>query len=293
MVCAFAKQYLIAQQPADCLEIFDWHSLPGLKGSGVGLRVMRAMMRDGRRLIGIGGTTDVLKALPALGWQTLGSAVYYELPLAGSHLRASAEQRLGRRLPGTSWLFATIGAVWFRPRRRRASLGIVTVSASTPEGLDALYTDCRSYDLLQVPNRGVLEWSTNGYPGAGQFTFLRFTKGSGSCGWALTRVYETENGREAAIVDIFAPSADLETYQWMTREAALSLLAAHPRVIRARASHPALQAALTANGFRPGDSVPIFTWPKLPSGVTTPHITLNHCDAWLRPYPKPETMATG
>src|SRR5262249_40297000 len=52
MISALQKTYLIGGTPVPCLEIFDWHSLPGLKGSGVGLRVIRALIRHGERLFG-------------------------------------------------------------------------------------------------------------------------------------------------------------------------------------------------------------------------------------------------
>jgi hypothetical protein len=155
-----------------------------------------------------------------------------------------------------------------------------------PLDADALFALPSSYDLFQVPDRERTRWATQGYPGAGEFSCLSFKDAEGPQGWVLTRVYETKHGREAAIVDAFAPSADVRIYEWMIHEAALFLAASRPRVIRARSSCPSLQAALTANRFRPGDSAPIFTWPKLPANVTRPHVTLNHGDAWLRPYPK-------
>jgi hypothetical protein len=285
MVCALAKSYRIAGALVPCLEIFDWHSLPGLKGSGVGIRVMRAMMRDGRRLIGIGGTADVMKTLPAMGWETLGTAVYYELPLAGGYLQSAAEERFGVKLPGSRPLFSVISSAWFQPRRRR-SRGDVTASATLPPDIDALYAQPTGYDFFQVPDRELTHWATQGYPPAGEFSCLTFRDADGVRGWVLTRVYDTEQGREAAIVDAYAPTADVKTYEWMVREAAVFLVATQPRVIRARSSCPGLQAALTANRFRPGDAVPIFTWPRLAPGASRPHVTLNHGDAWLRPYPK-------
>src|SRR5438477_6189454 len=44
MLFALRKRYRIGGREARCLEVFDWHSLPEVRGSGVGVRLMRAMM---------------------------------------------------------------------------------------------------------------------------------------------------------------------------------------------------------------------------------------------------------
>src|ERR1700694_2669644 len=51
MVFGLRKTYVIAGERTTCLEVFDWHRLPGLKGAGVGNRVMRTMMDGDERLI--------------------------------------------------------------------------------------------------------------------------------------------------------------------------------------------------------------------------------------------------
>ena len=94
LICALRKHYLVERTQAPCLEIFDWHSLPGLKGSGVGIRVMRAPMRSGTRLLGVGGTNDVLKALPAMGWQTVGQAVTFDIEAGRDGRSANTSYRV-------------------------------------------------------------------------------------------------------------------------------------------------------------------------------------------------------
>lgn len=290
LVCALRKRYLVAATTTPCLEIFDWHSLPGLKGSGVGIRVLRAMMRSGTRLMGVGGTDDVLKALPAMGWQTVGQAVTFELPMTGESLETGLRTRVPFRIPGDRLALKAL-VTWFRPRLKRFGGRAVQI-AQLGDEVHGLYTGDTGYDFLQVPDLELLRWMTAGYPGTGGYRFWYFTVDGRLRGWALTRVYETEEGLEAAIVDAFAPSPDVSLYAWMISEVAVGLAATRPRVIRARATCPILQKAFLANRFREGSAAPVHTFPKARAPIGRLHITLNHSDAPFRPYPTP-AAATG
>jgi hypothetical protein len=290
MVHALRKPYLIAGQLVHCLEGFDWHCLPGLRGSGIGIWVLRAMMRQGERLMTLGGSPDVLSALPALGWQNIGTTRRFELPISGGSLQAGLRRRLHVALPGERHFLGVV-ASWYRPRRRRVLGEVVPVSIPSSE-LDPLYSGETGYDFVQVPEPSVLRWMTAGYPGNGSFQFLYFTVGRGLRAWALTRVYETAEGREAAILDVFGATPDVELYTWIVSEAATWLAARRPRLIHARASCPILQNALLANHFKKGGEDPVHTWPKgLPDNLRL-HITMNHGDEPVRPYPVLEA-ATG
>jgi len=289
MVFGLRKPYLIGGERTSCLEVFDWHCLPGLKGSGVGIRVMRAMMRVGERVISIGGTEDVLKTLPALGWQRIGGARMYELPLSADFLESGLRRRLPVRVPGERILLHAAAVTWFRPRRRtRRPLGrIVSVPVIDLEA-QPLYQGETGYDVLQLPDAQLQRWTSSGCAGTGHFGFFHFASEGRLRGWAMTRVHDTPQGREAAILDVFAPEPDVALYTWMVSEAAFSLARARPHVIRARASCPILQAALCANRFRPDEAeTPVYTWPKTLRNDLRLHITLNHSDGPLRPYPLP------
>jgi hypothetical protein len=281
MVFALRKTYAIGGVTTPCLDIFDWHSLPGLKGSGVGIRVMRALMREGTRLVGIGGTPEVLKALPAMGWQTIATATNYELPTSDAILAEGLRRRIATHIPGEG-LALSAAAAWFKPSVKRYEGRAIPVASLGGE-VDALYHASR-YAFVQLPERESLAWITSQYPGTGAFQFWYAVTDGRLRGWLLSRLYETPEGREAAIVDIFAQEPDVPLYAWMISEAATALAGAHPRVIRARASCPLLQAALVNNRFRLATPVPVFTWPKLPVEGDV-HVTLNHGDAPLRPYP--------
>jgi hypothetical protein len=292
MVFGLQKSYLIAGTPTDCIEIFDWHSLPGLRGSGVGLRVMRAMMRGGLRLVGMGGTADVRKTLPAMGWQTFEGAADFELPVSGGALEAGLRDRLGFLFPGARLLLDAVTMARFRPRRR-AYDGRVVPAGAFDDDVRTLYAGHTGYDFVQVPDPEQLRWMTAGHAVAGTFRYWYFLAQERLRGWALTRVYETERGREASILEVFAPNADARLYAWMVSETATALAGERPQLIRARATCPVLKAALRMNRFRQAASVPVYTWPKTLAPDLRLHITLNHTDAWMRPYWAPEPIANG
>jgi len=286
LLFALRKAYRIGGRPASCLEVFDWHCLPGLKGSGIGIRLMRAMMRQPEPVISVGGTADVLSTLPAMRWEQAGVARRYELPLSRDLLAARLERKTGLPVGATRGALGVFAAGVYRPRRRHAPAGGRVVPLGVPgDEVRALHAGETGYGLLQEPDPEVLRWLTDGR-WSGRYGFLGFTLAGRLRGWAMTRVFATETGPEAAIVEIFAPRPDAGLYTWMVSEAATALTAARPRRIHARASCPILQAALHANHFRTvAPDNPIYVWPQGAwdrSG--TLHITLDHSDGPLLPY---------
>ena len=163
--------------------------------------------------------------------------------------------------------------------------GRVARSAAFDEEVSSLYQEETGYGFLQVPDPDVLRWVTSS-AWSGRHEFLTFTVDDRLRGWAMTRTHLRDGGLEGAIVELFAPRPDVALYTWMVSEAAVSLMAARPRRLRARASCPVLQAALVANHFRPlAPEVPIYAWPKgAVSGDRPLHVTLNHSDGPICPY---------
>jgi hypothetical protein len=88
------------------------------------------------------------------------------------------------------------------------------------------------------------------------------------------------------VIDLFAPKPDNALYTWMVSEVSYALAAEGVRLIRARATCSVLKAALEANRFRAGNTVPVFTYPKMGTPPKRLHMTLNHSDACMRPYPR-------
>jgi hypothetical protein len=285
MVFALRKSYRFGGRPTDCLEVFDWHCLPGEKGTGVGIRLMRAMMRQDGPVLAVGGTPDVHATLPKMGWDPIGSATRYELVLASDVLAEQVRHRAGLPPGLTRSSLRLLAAGYLAPRRRRVPAhGLVTPVTVLPGAVRELYDEPGGYGLLQQPDPEVLRWTTES-TWSGHFGHLVFALDGRVRGWVMTRTYATETGPEAAIVEIFAPRPDEALYTWMVSEAAVALMVARPRRIHARASCPVLQAALHANHFRALPADPLHLWPKGAWDHGGPlHITLGHSDAPLRPY---------
>src|SRR5262245_1157689 len=282
MLFALRKRYRIDGELTDCLEVFDWHSLPEVRGSGVGIRLMRAMMREPGWIVSVGGTDEVISALTLMGWTSIGSTQPYEwVPdqALGNGDRASP----GAPRPGG--LMRARRSVVRRDGHPGPAGGVVSRVATLGEETTDLYAAHTGYGMVQQPDPEVLAWITSS-AWNGRYDVHTFRVGARLRGWALTRVYDWGYGLDGDLVDVFAPSGDVTGYRWMVAESLASLAGAHPRRIRARASCPALRAALMANGFVTlGPATPILVRPGArPSGGGPVHITMNHADGPLLPY---------
>ena len=286
MLFALLKRYRIGGQPTSCLEVFDWHCLPGLRGSGIGIRLMRAMMRQPEPVISVGGTADVLATLPLMGWEAVGVARRYELLVSADVLAARLYRRTGLPAGISRIVLGLVSAGYYQPRRRLVPRASRVKPGGLPgEEIRRLYEEETGYGFVQEPDPAVLGWITDGV-WSGRYGFLSFLLEGRLRGWVLTRTHATERGLEASIVEVFAPRPDVALYTWMVSEAATSLMADRPLRLHARASCPILQAALLANRFRgiEPDS-PIHVWPKRAgAGSASLHVTLNHSDGPLLPY---------
>jgi hypothetical protein len=287
MLYALRKPYRIGGSVTTCLEIFDWHSLPGQRGTGVGIRLMRAMMKQGESVLATGGTPEVLAMLPLMGWETIGAATRYQLPVSGDALASALQRRAPVPTPLARLAAHGVAeAGFFAPRRRMIPPdGRVERTGTFPEQVLELYRGDTGYGVVQVPDPDVLRWVTAS-AWSGKYEFLTFTVAGQLRGWAMTRLHQREQGLEGDIVELFAPRPDVAIYTWMLSEAAVSLLALKPRRLRARASCPILQAALEANRFRPvAAESPIHAFPRGVVGLDRAlHVTLNHSDGPICPY---------
>jgi hypothetical protein len=289
MAYGLRRSYLVDQALTDCLEVFDWHVLPGLKGSGAGLRVMRALMKRPERLVAIGGTQDVQSALPKMGWQRIGTARRFELPLSGALLAHAVEERLRVPARWTARPLDVAAKFWFGPRSRNWPADhTVRIAPMLGSEIDELY-ERNQYGFTQRPLLPVFKWFSQSPLANGVFCYLRFYEGSRIVGWTLSRAYDTPEGREGAILDAYSPEPNPERYTWMVSQAVSALAGFHPRIVRTRASCEAFKAGLLANRFREqAVEVPIHTWPKGVELHGPVHVTLNHSDEPMRPY-----LATG
>ena len=283
---ALRKTWRIRGELVPCLEVFDWHSIAEVRGSGAGIRLMRAMMKQPERILSVGGTADVHSTLPLMGWQDYGIALAFELPLSAGLMADRLHRARGVPRLLAHMAFAPLAGPMFGPRRSPApGRGEVSVSASLPEGLGSLYEGDTGHGAVQQPDPEVLRWLTSSR-WSGAWRFLRFTLDGKLRGWAMTRTYLGRTGLQGSLVEVFAPRADSDLYAWMVSEACLALAADRPTRILARATSPALRAALSRNRFRQaGVNAPLHTYPKFGADApANPHFTYLHSDAPIQPF---------
>lgn len=287
-VSALRKTYRVKDQQVSVLEVFDWHCFPELRGSGVGIRVMRALMRLGEPLLSVGGTKDAVSTMAAMKWLRIASARQFRLPLAGQVLAEAVEGRTG--IPA-GLLRGPLGLAtyfWFKPKRRyRSTADRALFMSALGDEITDLYRGETGYGAVQIPQPVMLRWMTASYPANAHFVLLAFRVEDAIRGWSLAKIYTTQLGVEADILDLFAPVPDIGLYTWMVSESASVLARFSPRSIRARATCLAFRAALLANRFHEEkiEDIPVHFWSK--NGVEDLgriHVTLNHGDAPLRPF---------
>ena len=80
MLGCFARRWRVGDAEATLLETHDWFSLPSMRGSGVGARLLLRVMALGRPILVAGGSEDTLALLPRLGWTALDTAATFVLP---------------------------------------------------------------------------------------------------------------------------------------------------------------------------------------------------------------------
>ncbi len=283
---ALTKTYRLNGKRIPALEVFDWHALADLRGAGVGIRLMRAMMRQPERIFSVGGTDDVHGALPLMGWQEIAVAQAYELLLDPSLIAERLQRTRGFPQEITRTVLRTVPPWAFGPRRPRRPAGAEAsvVEEAGPEVL-ALYEGDTGHGLVQEPRPQILHWIVRG-KWSGQWRFLHFRVDGRLRGWAMTRTHVSNHGLQGSILELFAPGAEPELYRWMVAEAAASLTTERPRRVVARASDPVLQRALAAVGFRhAGVDAPVRTWPKFgPDLPAAMHFSYQHSDAPILPY---------
>jgi hypothetical protein len=191
MLFALRKQYRLGGKPTPCLEVFDWHCLPGLRGSGIGIRLMRAMMRQPEPILSVGGTADVHSTLPLMGWKPIGAARKYELLASADALADLVHRRVGLPPALSRMAVGVASAGYYAPRRRRIPATGRAVRIETPgEDIGQLYRGETGYGFVQEPEAGVLRWMMDGR-WSGTYRFLSFLIGERPRGWAMTRTFDT------------------------------------------------------------------------------------------------------
>jgi acetyltransferase (GNAT) family protein len=261
MAAAFERPYRIGSESVAVRECFDWFCLPRLRNSGVGVRLLKRLMDDPEPIVMVGGTDDTRTLLPKLGFREGGRLASYTLPLGSGRVSEILRRRAGVP-PAATRLAMRLVSPLLAPRpRQRPSDGIAwPVSGIGAEAL-ALYTRARQA-VVPLWRLEHLRWLTCGFPGIGSFVGLYFARGAELVGWSLVRVFTAPAGRQAQIVDLFAPEPDADLFTWMVSETSCVAAGFRPDVVNALTTSAELGEALRRNGYRSGVSLPVHLWDR-------------------------------
>ena len=268
LLSAFTAPYRMAGASSTCLETADWFCLPELRTSGLGIRLMRAVMEEPHPIVAVGGSTDTLRLLPRLGWKRVGDASRF--------VRWLGSGRVVR------WLARIWRGTTAPPGGSAEAPGRV---AELDGELNALYAEKTECGMVPLPLAERMRWIGDGMVGR-RLAVLSFRIDGRLRGWSLVRLDITCPAREALIIELFAPSGEASLYPWMVAETWRLAASAGCRKVVARTSCPNLRAALRGSLFQERLVIPVHVWPARNSVPPGPlHLGSHTADSPLRPYP--------
>lgn len=261
MEAAIQRPWQMGPETVEALEVFDWYTRPGLRGVGLGVRVMQTLMKEPLPLMLVGGSEDTRRLLPRLEWTRVATSRRFVLALGAARTR----EALARRgVPSAAAELAARAAVrrpGLRPRPRAVPSGgrAIAVSRVGPE-IQRLYDGEVDYATFPRWTPGILDWLLAGFPGAGHFLPLYFTIADRLVGWSLTRVYPTELGCDAEILELFSPRRDPDLFTWMVSETALRAAGHRPGVVAGQTTCEAAAEGFRRNRFTATGENPVNFW---------------------------------
>lgn len=289
MESAFRHPYRVGDEIVEFLEVFDWFCLPELRNSGLGVRIMQRYMQEPNPLLLVGGTADTRGLLPRLKWQIVGRVSRWFLPIGLDQMAGSLERRA--RVPrvaarAAAPLVRTL-AGW-RPRRRFAPPGGRVVPVALPgEELFRLQASPSTYRTVPLWTPELLRWLLAGFAGIGRYLPFYFVRDGALCGFALLRIRPTETGCEAVVIDLFAPTPDVDLYAWMLSELVVVSNGFAASSVSVSATCPIVESALRRLRFRELDADPIQLWWPGHEGLPEPvSMGANTGDSPILPIPQ-------
>jgi hypothetical protein len=286
MLSTFLRPYRADDEVVHVADSFDWYTLPELRRSGLGVRLMQRLQKGPDPVIVTGGTADTRDLLPRMGFRSLAEVRRYALPMGVERTAAALARRGVPHWAGAA-AFRTIQP-FFAPRRRAAPRG-ARVLAAASVGPEALAIDPRpgGRGCAPVWTEDLLRWLGAGFPGIGHFVPLYFAVGTALVGWALVRIQTSGGECNASLLDVRCREAeDEDLYTWMVSEAALRASGFAPGLLTAATTSPVVEAALRRNRFRFSDTAPIHFGSEQRKGLGEPVVFGAHWgDEPLVPYP--------
>ena len=185
MVGAFRRPYRVGARSIVVADSFDWYSLPELRGSGLGVRLLQRLMKDGEPVIVTGGTADTRDLLPRMRFQIPDTVLRFGALLGAERAAEliAARTRMPRALGRIAF---GVSRPLLAPRVRLAPSG-GTVEPVKELGDDALAIDPRPGGRGSAPvwTREYLAWLMASRPAMGRYVPFVFRVSGALVGWAL------------------------------------------------------------------------------------------------------------
>jgi hypothetical protein len=286
MVGAFRRPYRVGERSILVSDSFDWYSLPDLRGSGLGVRLLQRLMKDPEPVIVTGGTADTRNLLPRMRYQIPDSVLHFGTLLGVERATAliAGRTRLPRPLARLAFL---LSRPLLAPRVRAMPQG-GSVAVVTKLGEEALAIDPRPGGRGTVPiwTPGYLAWLSSASPKMGRYVPFEFRVGGSLVGWALLRIYDSAGGRDAALLDVRARVPGDAIYTWMVSELAVHARGEGCGLLTSGTSCPHVAAAMRANRFHSFTPAPIHYFAQDGATLETPVVFGAHWgDEPILPYP--------
>jgi len=253
----------------------DWQVIPGDRGVGVGMGLLRKAEAAAGILLTLQGSEDTRKMLPRLGWKESLRPATWVRPLSGHYVADWTRRRGSRDIGAPIVMVAAAAALSLMEWRHTnsASFGFRNVE-SVPEQHDEVWQR-RSAELapLMTRDRLCLDWFCCRYPGRGYRITMLENYGA-PAGHLVTRIDRDAGGMlRGRIVDLVWPHAQP---QWLEDGLALAcrqLREGGADYVQCVSSRPELDVALGNQYFRRRKLVPLW-YHRLPDGAP-------HPDSWL------------
>lgn len=260
-ICAFERQYHSGQARVACLEPFDWFTLPEMRSTAVGLRLMKRLQASGMPVLGLGGSPQTLQLLPRLGFQTVAQATQFVLPLTAAYILRN------RRLPALARravvpVLDGLAAAWFTPARRRCMARFEF--RPTPRIDAQLAAIDGPGGFRSVPEPRFFDWLQDGAAvgaGTGEYLPLVVAERGTPVAWSVGRLYRAGGLCRGVILDVRLRRGDDELAESTIRGMARLLARSGADDVRALTTSATLCAAYRKAGFRAGgETAPAMVW---------------------------------
>ncbi|MFA6180408.1 MAG: GNAT family N-acetyltransferase [Candidatus Methylopumilus sp.] len=282
----FRRIYLVDGAPVECGETYAWATLPDRRGSGLGIKVMKAMMEFGRPLVALGGSADTMEFMPRLGFETIGWAPVLNLPLSS---RIIGHEGGIPSYGSIKDLIARVGLTMLTPVLRPRQSPHATV-----RNIPMVTLDQKTLDMPTLPGfqpaytADLFTWLSLGWRQMGTFLPFHFERDRGLIGWAFARLSEEAPGMTVGrILEFkFSPNTNRRDRSAMVRAVCAALAGMNAMIIRCATTCPDTNIALRSLNFISRSQIPAMVYMADLSAIQEPvRIAPLRADGGLLPLP--------